>query len=112
MTPRFLESDSVRHTPFASSIKHRPASRRLHRRAVQEGGAGAHWTPSNPSETTQFWTPRAVRGLSTDALREAGMLELIAAEQRIAELEAELAAARVAGFSHTPKLANFFSDED
>ena len=96
MTPRFLESDSVRHTPFASSIKHRPASRRLHRRAVQGGGAGAHWTPSNPSETTQFWTPRAVRGLSTDALREAGMLELIAAEQRIAELEAELAAARVA----------------
>lgn len=96
MTPRFLESDSVRHTPFASSIKHRPASRRLHRRAVQGGGAGAHWTPSNPSETTQFWTPRAVRGLLTDALREAGMLELIAAEQRIAELEAELAAARVA----------------
>ncbi len=85
----------MRHSPLANSISHRPASRRLHRRPAPVGG-GVHWSGPTQNDGVLRWTPRVVRGLSSEALREAGMLELLAAELRIAELEAELAAARVA----------------
>ena len=79
------------------SISHRPASRRLHRRALSGVGCAVVQRRTSPAEDAlPSLAPRAVRGLPEEMLRAAGMLELIAAEQRIAELEAELAAARVA----------------
>ena len=74
----------------------RPASRRLHRRFPQPV----------PAQPCAVLTPRAhtaaVRtlvGLSSEVVRDAGMLQLLAAEMRIAELEKALAEARSAAFA-------------
>jgi hypothetical protein len=69
----------------------RPASRRLHRRPVHTPGV-----PYVAEANTFSCTPATVAGLPQSMVREAGMFELLAAEMRIAELEAELAEARVA----------------
>lgn len=69
----------------------RPASRRLHRRLVHSASVPC------VSESTVFGcAPAMVVSLPQTMIREAGMLELLAAEMRIAELEAELAEAREA----------------
>lgn len=69
----------------------RPASRRLHRRLVHSANA-----PCISEATTFGCAPAMVVSLPQAVVREAGMLELLAAEMRIAELESELAAAREA----------------
>ena len=74
----------------------RPASRRLHRRFPQPV----------PAQPCAVLTPRAhtaavqtLVGLSSEVVRDAGMLQLLAAEMRIAELEKALAEARSAAFA-------------
>ena len=69
----------------------RPASRRLHRRPAHAAGVPYAFDASALS-----CTPATVVGLPQSMVREAGMFELLAAEMRIAELEAELAEARAA----------------
>lgn len=72
----------------------RPASRRLHRRPAHSVGV-----PYAFDANVLSCTPATVVGLPQSMLREAGMFELLAAEMRIAELEAELAEARAAACS-------------
>ena len=74
----------------------RPASRRLHRRTVVS--ATARSCAVLP-EKVQIVAPQRVFGLTEAVVREAGMLELLAAEMRIAELEAALEEARNAAFT-------------
>jgi diguanylate cyclase len=71
----------------------RPLSPRLHRRSMDVMRA---LTPVSPalSCSIRAATTQTVAGLPEAVLREAGMLELVAAEMRIAELERELAEAR------------------
>ncbi len=68
----------------------RPAVRRLHRRPA--AAAPACWIVPR----TRIAGAEVITGLPHSAVREAGMLELLAAEMRIAELEEELAEARAA----------------
>lgn len=69
----------------------RSASRRLHRRQAQSAALPC------VAESIGFKsTPSALVGLPQTIVREAGMFELLAAEMRIAELEAALAEAREA----------------
>lgn len=65
----------------------RQASRRLHRRLAASSPvrACAAFARAQAAEA-----PRIVAGLSEDVVRQAGMLELLAAEMRIAELEKAL----------------------
>lgn len=67
----------------------RPASRRLHRRSL----AAAAPFPVPPAAMTP---PRTLLPLAEQVVRDAGMLELLAAEMRIAELERALAEAQAA----------------
>lgn len=69
----------------------RPASRRLHRRLEHSASA-----PCALREALPVRGPATIVSLPQSMVREAGMLELLAAEMRIAELEVELAAAREA----------------
>ena len=69
----------------------RPASRRLHRRPLHATGT-PHTSPAMGFSCMQAPVVRLPRSM----VREAGMFELLAAEVRIAELEAELAEARAA----------------
>ena len=73
----------------------RPASRRLHRRFALP-------VASRPclvtSESIPLGAPQTLISLSSHVVREAGMLELLAAEMRIAELEKALEEARSAAF--------------
>jgi diguanylate cyclase len=68
----------------------RPAVRRLHRRPAVAAPA-CRAVPG-----TRIAGAEVVTGLPHSAVREAGMLELLAAEMRIAELEAALAEAHAA----------------
>ena len=69
----------------------RPASRRLHRRLAHAAAFPC------VAESIKFQSaPSAVVSLPQTIVREAGMFELLAAEMRIAELEAALAEAREA----------------
>lgn len=69
----------------------RPASRRLHRRLAHSAALPC------VVESVRFQSaPSAVVNLPQTIVREAGMLELLAAEMRIAALEAELVEAREA----------------
>lgn len=69
----------------------RPASRRLHRRLAHSAALPC------VAESIGFQSaPSAVVSLPQTIVREAGMFELLAAEMRIAELEAALAEAREA----------------
>lgn len=72
----------------------RPASRRLHRRLAL-CSISSCVTASNDI----IRAPDVVSGLSKTLVQEAGMLELLAAEMRIAELEKALAEAREAAFT-------------
>ena len=74
----------------------RPASRRLHRRSVMSV-AGRLCSVSH--DTVPAVAPQRLVGLAENVVREAGMLELLAAEMRIAELEAALEEARNAAFT-------------
>lgn len=80
----------------STSFQHsnRPASRRLHRRFAV---AAAHscFTPDSPRAAA----PQTLVALSSEVVREAGMLELLAAEMRIAELEKALEEAQSAAFA-------------
>ena len=67
----------------------RSASRRLHRRPA----ASSHSSCTHLSSQS-FSAPAAMLGLPKTMVHEAGMLELLAAELRIAELEQALAEAR------------------
>jgi diguanylate cyclase len=74
----------------------RPASRRLHRRsAVPVAGRPCPVSPDHAPAVA----PQRLIGLAEKVVREAGMLELLAAEMRIAELEAALEEARSAAFT-------------
>lgn len=73
----------------------RPASRRLHRRfALPIASRPCLATP----EPMPVAAPQTLVGLSSHVLKEAGMLELLAAEMRIAELEKALEEARSVAF--------------
>lgn len=75
-------------------LSNRLASRRLHRRPMPSCSyAFVPATMSIPS------TPDVVSGLPESVVRQAGMLELLAAEMRIAELEKALAEAREAALT-------------
>ncbi len=74
----------------------RPASRRLHRRSVLPVACRLH--RERPDQTNTV-APKRLLGLAEDVVREAGMLELLAAEMRIAELEAALEEATNAAFT-------------
>jgi diguanylate cyclase len=74
----------------------RPASRRLHRRSV--ASVAGRPCPVRPDAVTTA-APQRLVGLAEEVVREAGMLELLAAEMRIAELEAALEEARSAAFT-------------
>ena len=73
----------------------RPASRRLHRRFALP--AAARHCPSTP-EPMPVVAPQTLVSLSSHVVKEAGMLELLAAEMRIAELEKALEEARSVAF--------------
>lgn len=79
----------------STSLQHsnRPASRRLYRRF-----AVAAARPCVIPEPAQAAAPQTLVGLSSDVVREAGMLELLAAEMRIAELEKALEEVRSVAF--------------
>ena len=69
----------------------RPASRRLLRRFALPVASRPCFTAQ---EATVSASPRTLRSLSTEVVKDAGMLELLAAEMRIAELEKALEEAR------------------
>ena len=71
----------------------RPASRRLHRRFA----VAARPCAIVPG-TVQAVAPQTLVSLSSAVVRDAGMLELLAAEMRIAELEKALEEAQSAAF--------------
>lgn len=73
----------------------RPASRRLHRRFAQAVAARPCLVAS---EAKPVAAPQTLVGLSSHVVKEAGMLELLAAEMRIAELEKALEEARSVAF--------------
>jgi len=74
----------------------RPASRRLHRRfAIPESVRSCVAGP----EPLPVAGPQTLVSLSSDIVREAGMLELLAAEMRIAELEKALEEATSVAFA-------------
>lgn len=81
---------------MSSSLhSNRPASRRLHRRfALIAGVRPCVVTP----ELAKVAAPQTLVPLSSDVVRDAGMLELLAAEMRIAELEKALEEAQSAAF--------------
>lgn len=79
----------------------RPASRRLHRRLARHADAAerqmAAIALAAPSATnSSFGVTQTLLPLPEGVVRAAGMFELLAAEQRIAELELALAEARQA----------------
>ena len=78
-----------------SQITHsnRPASRRLHRRLALSSISFCV-----TASTDIVRAPNVISGLSKTLVQEAGMLELLAAEMRIVELENALAEAREAAF--------------
>mgnify|MGYP002129830915 CR=1 FL=1 len=69
----------------------RPASRRLLRRFALPVASRPCFTAQ---EATVSASPRTLLSLSTEVVKDAGMLELLAAEMRIAELEKALEEAR------------------
>jgi len=74
----------------------RPMSRRLHRRFSLPASS----RPSiSAQETLSVAVPQVLLGLPGDRIKEAGMLELLAAESRIAELEKALEEASNAAFT-------------
>lgn len=89
----------MNHNTMSHLQSNRPASRRLHRRFALPA-------PVRPCsvvpETLPATGPQTVVGLAADVVREAGMLELLAAEMRIAELEKALEEAR--GVAHVDPL--------
>lgn len=76
------------------SLSHRPMRRTPRRALAGSGCLAAGRLATMPSEQLPALAPQAVRGMPVGIVREAGMLELLAAEERIAQLEADLAAAR------------------
>ena len=72
----------------------RPASRRLHRRLALSSISSCV-----TASTDIIRAPGVISGLSKTLVQEAGMLELLAAELRIAELEKALVEAREAAFT-------------
>lgn len=80
----------MNHNDAQFAHQHRPASRRLHRRPAHPV------TSSAVRSSVAEHAAAVIVGLPKTMIREAGMLELLAAELRIAELEKELAAAREA----------------
>ncbi|WP_319237839.1 GGDEF domain-containing protein [uncultured Propionivibrio sp.] len=73
-------------------LSNRLASRRLHRRPVLM--ASSYLPPAVAHSSPR--APRILTGLPESVVRDAGMLELLAAEMRIAELEKALEEAREA----------------
>lgn len=90
----------MNHGETHSTQTNRPASRRRHRRlAIPVPLPGALPAPAKRLDSPLL--PRAATtlvSLPQRLVREAGMLELLAAEARIAELEGALAEARAAAF--------------
>ena len=76
----------MNHTQAGHS--NRPASRRLHRRLAVGVESSCGYRAGQPS-----MAPVVIGSLPQSVVREAGMLELLAAEMRIAELEKALAEA-------------------
>lgn len=84
------EQDGMNRSVSAVVQSNRLVSRRLHRRSALSAGVCM-------SETQRIVSvPSVVAALPDRTIREAGMLELLAAEMRIAELEKALAEAREA----------------
>lgn len=79
------------HDRLLATHLNRPASRRLHRRLAPQALVACA-----PSARFASNAPRTVLPLSETIVRKAGMLELVAAEMRIVELEKSLADARAA----------------
>ncbi|MDR1935423.1 MAG: GGDEF domain-containing protein [Candidatus Accumulibacter sp.] len=73
----------------------RLALRRLHRRFAQSVSAYPHAIFPSPAPAA----PRTLVGLSSELVRDAGMLQLLAAGMRIAELEKALKEAQQAAFA-------------
>ena len=85
----------MNHSTMSSMHLNRPATRRLHRRFAPAVASRPCVAPERaPAAATQ-----TLVGLPREALREAGMLELVAAELRIAELEKALEEARNTAFA-------------
>ncbi len=78
------------------SINHRPMRRTQRRAQTGRGCRAARPVTTLPGAEAPSLVPQAVYRMPAGVIREAGMLELLAAEARIAKLEAELAEARCA----------------